>query len=130
MLINDIPVKYFSAATNTAIIRVSRDHYRLVCAALTFTTHLPKPVERACVMQVVRVSGTIKKAEEEAIRRARLSIKRAQWASMRSVRAGADAGAIAVADAEEAEGVDDFPNFANGIEDPDEPGDEDEESDR
>ena len=31
-----------------------------------------------CVMQVVRVSGTIKKAEEEAIRRARAAILRAK----------------------------------------------------
>lgn len=33
---------------------------------------------RACAIQVVRVSGTIKKAEEEAIRRARAAILRAK----------------------------------------------------
>ena len=33
---------------------------------------------RACAVQVVRVSGTIKKAEEEAIKRARASILRAK----------------------------------------------------
>ncbi len=39
---------------------------------------LPKPVLQPCVFQVVRVSGTIRKAEEEAVRRARLSIRQAQ----------------------------------------------------
>ena len=73
------PVKYFSNATSTFIIRVSRDHYRLVWAALSFTTKLP-PGAKPCVMRVVRVSGTIRKAEEEAIRRARDSALRAQQA--------------------------------------------------
>jgi ribonuclease P/MRP protein subunit POP5 len=51
----------------------------MVWAALTFTTCLPlKPADLPCVMQVVRVSGTIRKAEEEAIRRARLQIRLAQ----------------------------------------------------
>lgn len=40
-------------------------------------TRIPKPVDRACAIQVVRVSGTIRKSEEEAIRRARLAIFRA-----------------------------------------------------
>ncbi|KAF1348876.1 Rpp14/Pop5 family-domain-containing protein [Delphinella strobiligena] len=71
-------VKYLSPATSTAIIRVSRDHYRLVWAALSFVTKLPRPVDQSCVIQVVRVSGTIRKAEEEAIRRAKASIIRAQ----------------------------------------------------
>jgi ribonuclease P/MRP protein subunit POP5 len=54
-----------------------------VWAALTFTKRLPKPIDQSCVFQVVRVSGTIKKAEEEAIRRARSSIKSATQASVR-----------------------------------------------
>ena len=49
-------------------------------------THLPKLATpkgkpgqpRACVLKVVRVSGTIRKAEEEAIRRARADIMRAK----------------------------------------------------
>lgn len=45
-------------------------------------THLPIPtkqsIPRPCVFQVVRVSGTIKKSEEEAIRRARAAILRAK----------------------------------------------------
>lgn len=71
-------VIYLSPATSTAIIRVSRDHYRLVWAALTFITKLPKPIEEACCIRVVRCSGTIKKAEEEAVRRAREFIVRAR----------------------------------------------------
>lgn len=34
-------------------------------------------MDQACVIQVVRVSGTIRKAEEEAIRRAKAAILRA-----------------------------------------------------
>ena len=45
-------------------------------------TQLPKTSKdeqpAACVMQVVRVSGTIKKAEEAAIKRARAAILRAK----------------------------------------------------
>ena len=45
-------------------------------------THLPKTkkqgLEVPCVIQVVRVSGTIKKAEEEAIKRARAAILKAK----------------------------------------------------
>lgn len=124
------PVKYFSPATSTAIIRVARDHYRMVWSALTFTTRLPKPVDQPCVMQVVRVSGTIKKAEEEAIQRARISIRRAQRASKRAGVAtvgGTVAGAEGGVDGSDRD--DDFTlRLANGIEDVDEPGDLDEDS--
>lgn len=51
----------------------------MVWAALSFITALPlRSAEMPCVIQVVRVSGTMRKAEEEAIRRARLQIRRAQ----------------------------------------------------
>ncbi|OJD40365.1 rpp14 family protein [Diplodia corticola] len=76
-----LQVKYFSPATSTAIIRVARDHYRLVWAALSFITRLPHPVNQDCVAHVVRVSGTIRKAEEEAIRRAKQAILHAQRAA-------------------------------------------------
>lgn len=56
---------------------MTRAHYRLVWAALSFVTRLPRPIEQNCVIQVVRVSGTIKKAEEEAIRRAKATILQA-----------------------------------------------------
>ncbi|KAI5194753.1 hypothetical protein E4T42_08689 [Aureobasidium subglaciale] len=65
------------ASSLVAIVRVSRAHYRLVWAALSFVTHLPRPIDQACVIQIVRVSGTIRKAEEEAIRRAKAAILRA-----------------------------------------------------
>ncbi|KAL2044380.1 hypothetical protein N7G274_003085 [Stereocaulon virgatum] len=82
LISSSLNVKYLSPATSTAIIRVSRDHFRLVWGALSYMTDLPKPSKlaptRACVMQVVRVSGTIKKAEEEAVRRARGAILRAR----------------------------------------------------
>ncbi|KAK1054091.1 RNA-binding protein pop5 [Friedmanniomyces endolithicus] len=121
-----LQVKYFSSATSTAIIRVSREHYRLVWSALTFTTRLPRPVDQPCVIQVVRVSGTIRKAEEEAIRRARLSICRAEAAAKSS--SVSIAGTVPTAPTAAAAGDDDF-DMINGIEDPDEPGDVDEDDD-
>ena len=74
-------MKYLSNATATAIIRAPRDHYRLVWAGLTCLSELPVAQDkrggsRDTVCRVVRVSGTIRKCEEEAVRRARNSILR------------------------------------------------------
>jgi ribonuclease P/MRP protein subunit POP5 len=73
---------YFSPATSTFIIRCPRAHFRLIWAALTCVERLPG-VRRGedgvgCVIRVVRVSGTIKKAEEDVVRRARREIVRAK----------------------------------------------------
>ncbi|MCJ1341571.1 hypothetical protein MMC09_006867 [Bachmanniomyces sp. S44760] len=106
------------AATSTAIIRCSRATYRLVWAACTFVTRLPggrsqgsagkqksgyqaqgqglafaartmgNEAPRDVVVRVVRVSGTIRKAEEEAVRRARREILRAR----RKVEVGGGGG--------------------------------------
>ena len=80
--LTEYSVKYCSPATSTAIIRVARAHYRLVWSALTFLTQLPKleneQQPRQCVFRVVKVSGTIKKVEEEVIRRAKAVILRAK----------------------------------------------------
>ncbi|KAH6856416.1 Rpp14/Pop5 family-domain-containing protein [Chaetomium sp. MPI-CAGE-AT-0009] len=69
-----LQVKYLSPATSTFILRVSRAHYRLVWAALTFMNRVPVRDGRPCVFRVVRVSGTIRKVEEEAVRRAKLLV--------------------------------------------------------
>lgn len=87
-------VKYLSPATSTAIIRCPRASFRLVWSALTYMSHVPAADERdtpvgtgqkriggaararPCVFRVLRVSGTMRKAEEEAIRRARREIVR------------------------------------------------------
>ncbi|KAJ5194619.1 uncharacterized protein N7498_008057 [Penicillium cinerascens] len=84
-----IHIKYLSPATSTAIIRCPRAAFRLVWSALTYMTHVPavdgagagirRPNggrERPCVFRVLRVSGTMRRAEEEAIRRARREIVR------------------------------------------------------
>lgn len=87
-----VPVKYLSPATSTAIIRCPRASFRLVWSALTYMSHVPAVTEpgtagagqrrpnggreRPCVFRVLRVSGTMRKAEEEAIRRARREIVR------------------------------------------------------
>jgi len=75
---SSLQIKYLSNATSTFIVRCARAVVRLVWAACTFIGTLPvgdrgggRREEREVVMQVVRVSGTIRKCEEEAIRRAR-----------------------------------------------------------
>jgi ribonuclease P/MRP protein subunit POP5 len=72
LVLSSLSIRYFSPATSTGIIRASRDHYRLVWAALTFIRDLSG---RECVITVRRVSGTVKKAEEEILRRDRLALK-------------------------------------------------------
>lgn len=69
-------VKYLSNATSTFILQCSRDHYRLVWAALTMMNRVPtkRGSGSPCIFRVVRVSGTIKKVEQEAVRRARLLV--------------------------------------------------------
>jgi ribonuclease P/MRP protein subunit POP5 len=67
-----LSVRYFSAATNTGVIRVARDHYRMVWAALTF---IPELGGRECLVTVRRVSGTVKKAEEETLKRDKTALK-------------------------------------------------------
>ncbi|KAF3003630.1 hypothetical protein E8E13_007660 [Curvularia kusanoi] len=79
MVSSSLKVNYFSPATSTAIIRCPRDHFELVWAALTFVTKLPR-ADIPVVCRVVRVSATIKKAEEEVIRRSRAIVKRAKAA--------------------------------------------------
>ena len=49
----------------------------MIWSALTYMTKLPK-LDVPVVVRVVRVSGTIKKAEEEVIRRSRAIVKRAR----------------------------------------------------
>ncbi|KAF4125230.1 ribonuclease P/MRP protein subunit POP5 [Geosmithia morbida] len=73
-------VKYLSLATSTFIIRCPRAHYQMLWAALTFMDHVPAKDGRGqpCIFRVVRVSGTIRKAEEEAIRQARMHILAAE----------------------------------------------------
>jgi len=78
MVSSGLKVNYYSPSTSTAIIRCPRDHYEMVWAALTYITHLPKPLDTPVVIRVVRVSGTIKKAEEEVIRQSQHIIKRAR----------------------------------------------------
>ncbi|KAI6091262.1 Rpp14 family protein [Hypoxylon rubiginosum] len=66
-----LSVKYFSHATSTFILRTTRSSYRIAWAALTFMNSIPIRNGNPCIFRVVHVSGTMRKAEEEAIRRAR-----------------------------------------------------------
>lgn len=80
--LSSLKVVYLSTATSTIILRVPRNHHRLVWAALSHITELPAQkrggVGTPCVVRVVRVSGTIRKTEEELIRRARRDVVRAR----------------------------------------------------
>lgn len=86
-------------------------------------TRLPRPVDQPCVMQVVRVSGTIRKSEEEAVRRAKASILRAHRAG-RGVGADAVLGMLAAGVDDGLEGRD---VVMAGIEDEDDEDEDDEE---
>ncbi|KAI5921550.1 ribonuclease P/MRP protein subunit [Camillea tinctor] len=73
-----LSVKYLSQATSTFILRTSRSSYRFVWSALSFINSIPVKNGKPCIFRVVHVSGTMRKAEEEAIRRARDLIFAAQ----------------------------------------------------
>ncbi|OJD21110.1 hypothetical protein ACJ73_07549 [Blastomyces percursus] len=92
-----VSVKYLSPATSTAIIRCPRASYRLVWSALTYMSRIPpassksgKPgvMQNDCVFRVVRVSGTMRKAEEEAITRARKEVVRMRMRGEEAVGGG------------------------------------------
>lgn len=78
MVSSSLKVNYHSPATSTSIIRCPQAHYQMVWAALTYMTALPRPIGTPVVVKVVRVSGTIKMAELEVIRRAKDIILRAK----------------------------------------------------
>ncbi|KAH6614171.1 Rpp14/Pop5 family-domain-containing protein [Boeremia exigua] len=81
MVSSSLKVNYYSPSTSTAIIRCPRDNYEMVWAALTYVTKLPR-IDTPVVCRVLRVSGTIRKAEEEVIRRSQQIVKRAKaWES-------------------------------------------------
>jgi ribonuclease P/MRP protein subunit POP5 len=123
-------VVYLSPATSTIIIRCPRQHYRIVWAALTYINELPGPRRgesgKPCVIQVVRVSGTIRKSEEELLRRAKRDLVRAKdeendlGDSILGKALGGGGTAMVPASG--------GPAYAS-IEDPDDPDDMDEDSD-
>ncbi|GAA5987302.1 hypothetical protein JCM11641_002676 [Rhodosporidiobolus odoratus] len=57
-------IKYLSPSTSTLIIRVSREHYRTLWAALTL---LRKIGGQEVIARVVHISGTIRKTQHAAI---------------------------------------------------------------
>ncbi len=126
-------VKYLSAATSTAIVRCARANYQVVWAALTYMTHLPRlpggEKLQPCVMQVVRVSGTIRKAEEEVIRRGRAAILKARRASRNEGATGLD---VALGPAKEgmlSEQLLGDEGLERGVEDDEEDDDDDDDDD-
>lgn len=61
-----LQLKYFSRTTSVGIVRVAREKMRLVWASLTYVRKLDN---RPVIVRVVRVSGTVKKCEQAAIKR-------------------------------------------------------------
>ncbi|KAJ3054113.1 hypothetical protein HK097_002633 [Rhizophlyctis rosea] len=66
IIAGSLSVKYFSPYTSVGILRVARDHFHMVWAAITFITSIQK---RPCVVRVVHVAGTIKSVQNVAIKR-------------------------------------------------------------
>ncbi|KAF3912304.1 hypothetical protein AA313_de0204654 [Arthrobotrys entomopaga] len=66
-------VKYFSPATSTGILSITRENYKILWAALTYIREL---YGQPAVFKIVRVSGTIRKAELEAVKLAEETIRR------------------------------------------------------
>jgi hypothetical protein len=55
--VHGLAVKYFHAATLTAVVRVSRDHADMLASALPLTQSLRG---RECQLRVLHLSGTIR----------------------------------------------------------------------
>ncbi|KAK9447496.1 ribonuclease P/MRP protein subunit [Limtongia smithiae] len=70
-----LAMKYFSPATSTGIIRVARDHFRIVWAALTLLTEIEGV---RVVATVEHVSGTMRKCEKVVIQKNREITRAAQ----------------------------------------------------
>lgn len=58
---NSLSVKYFSSKTSTGMIRIGRDELQLICFALMCITKLN---DVGVIISIVRVSGTIRKAQD------------------------------------------------------------------
>ena len=80
LVLPSLKITYFSSATSTAILRVARAHHRILWGALSWITSLGQGGSGGdpCVFRVVRVSGTIRKAEEHVIHSAKAEIRRAK----------------------------------------------------
>ncbi|KAJ2433638.1 RNA-binding protein pop5, partial [Coemansia sp. RSA 2522] len=57
--------KHFNPHTRLGIIKVPRDHIKMVSATLALIPHVKKT---PCALRVRHVSGTIKKCQKSAIR--------------------------------------------------------------
>jgi ribonuclease P/MRP protein subunit POP5 len=78
----NLHVKYWSRATSTLIVRTSRSHYKMIWAGLNLMNRVPTVGQEdsgsLCKFAVVRVCGTMRKAEQEIIRQDRQLIFEAQ----------------------------------------------------
>ena len=82
---------------------------------------------QTCVMQAVRVSGTIRKAEEEAIRRAKADITKAKVQNVTGEKDGLDELLASLIKDDGSKGVGDGVEKMAGTEDSMEDEDEDED---
>lgn len=136
---SSLKIVYFSPATSTCILRCPRAQFRLVWASLTFLDSLPGErygdPRTPCVVQVVRVSGTIRKSEEELLRRARRDVVRAKLegvgedsALLENLVGGAGAAMLGKGKGRAIEPLLDRNVVEGGIEDFDNGGEEEEEA--
>ncbi|PVZ98666.1 hypothetical protein BB558_005322 [Smittium angustum] len=64
LLIGNMTVKYFSPVTKLGILRVARDHYRMLWSSLTMISQIKS---KRCRFSVLHISGTINKCQKAAI---------------------------------------------------------------
>lgn len=93
---SSLAIKYFSPATGTLILRCPRAAFRIAWAACTLTCELGENKEGKgsgkrwgvpVVLRVLRVSGTIRKCEEEIISRAKEQVRRFKVLEEKRMRA-------------------------------------------
>ncbi|RKP36567.1 hypothetical protein BJ085DRAFT_12180, partial [Dimargaris cristalligena] len=64
-LLNRVQLKFYSQMTCTGILRVARDQYQQIWAALSFIRSLDG---KGCMVRALHLSGTIVKCQRAAIR--------------------------------------------------------------
>ena len=64
VVLSSLSVKYWNPVTGLAIVRVTRDHFRMLWMALTLITHISS---RKVKISVIHVAGTIRTCEKKIV---------------------------------------------------------------
>ncbi|GAA6026810.1 hypothetical protein JCM8202_003607, partial [Rhodotorula sphaerocarpa] len=118
--------KYLSPTTSTVILRVAREHYRTLWAALTL---LRKVDNHECIARVLHVSGTIRKTQHSAIAhdRAQILLRASAARQQRRLHRSRRANSVVAAGAGGGEGRAGVQSRLKAAEEDDDDGGEEEE---